>query len=220
MPLLLPRPVIRPRPAKTSASTSAGAVDFINHAARTSSQQLAKIISEYIRDSFFGGDLGLLSSKDPTKTASFRALCERQDLLMGVSTLYRLVKIGQQVQHLPADLAEKLTMTHHRALLAVSDKPHKAKLARQAVKHGWTVGQLQQVIAAEQPPLPDRPGRPLKPALLKWLGAVKKANEGKGDPIGFAVEFLDLDQGEQLAVKADLLALQAELAEVLAAISG
>lgn len=197
-----------------------GAVDFINRAARTSGHQLAKIVSEYIKDTFFGGDLSLLSSKDPTKTASFRALCDRQDLHVGVSTLYRLVKIGQQVQHLPADLADALTMTHHRALLAVADKPHKQKLARQAVQHGWSVQKLQSAIADEQPQQPNRSGRPLKPAVLKWLAAAKKAADDKRDPATFALEFAALETSEQLAVQSDLLALQAACAEVLAAIAG
>ena len=42
-----------------------GAVDFINRAARSSGQQLAKIVSDYVKDSFFGGDLGLLSKARP-----------------------------------------------------------------------------------------------------------------------------------------------------------
>ena len=65
-------------PPNIDAKLLDGAVDFINRATHASGVQLAVTISEYVIDTFFGGNAGLLSSKDPTKTASFRALCERK----------------------------------------------------------------------------------------------------------------------------------------------
>lgn len=151
-----------------------GAVDFINRTARSASLQMATAISEYIVDSFFGGDFNAISSKDPHKTASFAALCARQDLQIPATTLNRLVRIGHQVRQMPQDLAEKLSMTQHRALLSVVETPHKQKLARQTIKHAWTVEQLKQNIAAEKPPKSHPLGRPAKATALKWMTALQK----------------------------------------------
>ena len=60
---------------------------------------------------------------------------------------------------------------------------------------------------------------PLKPALLKWLAAAKKATDDKRDQADLALKFSQLEASEQLAVQADLLALQGVCAEVLAAIA-
>ena len=195
-----------------------GAVDFINRAVHASSIQLAVARSEYVIDTFFAGDPRLLSSKDPDKTASFRALCDHPQLQMSAATLFRLVRVGQQARHLPSDLAENLTQAQHRALLAVPDPRHKQHLARQAVQHRWTAEQLTSQIAAEHPPEKAPQGRPHKPELLKWLGAVRRSSGEPRDSAVLAEDFAKLTADEQAKFKADLTALQAEWAKVLAAI--
>jgi len=196
-----------------------GAVDFINRAIHASGTQLAAILSEYVIDTFFGGEVSLLSSKDPTKTASFRALCEHPGLQMGASTLHRLVKIGVQVSHLPADISENLTMTHHRALLTVQEPGKKASLARKAVKHHWTAQKLQEVIAAEFPQPADTRGRPTKPEVLKWLGALRTAAGDKRNPAAFAADFAKLTEVDQAATLLTMAELRSELDALLAAVS-
>ena len=119
-----------------------GAVHYLNRAMHASGLQLAVTVSEYVIETFFGGDIGLLSSKDSNKLASFRALCQREDLHMGVSTLNRLVRIGHKIKQLPADLAENLTPAHHRALLTAQGTQHKQHLARLTLQHHWTVQQF------------------------------------------------------------------------------
>lgn len=171
-------------------------------------------MSEYITATFFGGDIGLLSSKDPTKLASFRALCQREDLQMGVSTLNRLVRIGHQVRQFPAELAENLTPGHHRALLSVEPVAHKEKLARQAVKSHWTAQQLEKKIAAEKPPT-KHPGRPHKPDLLKWLAELERVAGKRDNAKAFAFEFAELAETEQAALVLDLAAVYAALGRLL-----
>ena len=195
-----------------------GAVQFLNRATHASAVQLAVTVSEYIIDSFFGGDATLLSSKDPDKAASFRALCDHPQLQMSASTLNRLVRVGQQARHLPSDLAENLTQAQHRALLAVPDPRHKQHLALEAVKHHWTAEQLSNKIAAEHPPEKPPQGRPHKAELLKWLGAVRHTTGVARDPAGFVQDFSQLTDAEKAKFKADLAALQQELAEMLALI--
>lgn len=193
-----------------------GAVDFINRNAHASGLQLAKTISDFIVDSFFGGDFSGISSKDPHKTASFAALCEREDLQMPAATLNRLVRIGHQARHLPQDLAENLSLTHHRALLAAEPAAHKQHLARLAVKHAWTVEQLKAKIAAEKPAKPQPLGRPLKPAPLKWLNAVQKA---AGEDAGWAAGVAALSAEDKAAMAADLQTLVGQLQARLAALA-
>lgn len=196
-----------------------GAVDFINRSMHASSVQLAVIISEYVVATFFAGDVGLLSSKDPTKLLSFRALCEHPGLEMGVSTLQRLVRVGVQVRHLPADLAENLTMTHHRSLLAVPNAAHKQALARMAVKQHWSVQKLQAVIAAEHPQPPTHAGRATKPALLKWLTAMEKAVADQPETAVITAEFSLLAADEQIKLRVGLTALNQTLQQALAALA-
>ena len=195
-----------------------GAVQFLNRATHASATQLAVTVSEYVIDTFFAGDAALLSSKDPDKTASFRALCAHPQLQMSAATLFRLVRVGQQARLLPSDLSENLTQAQHRALLAVPDPRHKQHLARQAVQHHWTAEQLTNKIAAERPPEKAPQGRPHKAELLKWLGAVRHTTGDPRDPAVFAQDFAKMSEGDRAKFKADLTALQGELATMLAAI--
>jgi hypothetical protein len=197
-----------------------GAVLFLNRAIHASGLQLAVTVSAYVTETFFAGDPAALTSKDPQKTASFRALCEREDLQMGASTLHRLVRIGQQARHLPADLAERLSMSQHRALLPVANAQHKQHLARLAVQHGWTTEQLTATVAAEHPQPPNHAGRPKKAEVLKWLDGLQRAAKARQDPAGFAVGYEALQASQQARVKADIQALHQELSALLAAIAG
>jgi hypothetical protein len=193
-----------------------GAVLWLNRAIQASGIQLAIRVSDYVLDTFFAGDMTSLSSKDPLKTASFRALCEREDLQMGASTLHRLVRIGQQARHLPADISERLSLGHHRALLSVDNAAHKQHMAREAVRHAWTAEKLAATLAAEHPQPPNRPGRPKKPELLKWLGTVPREVAVRQDARKFAKDFAALPTAEQASAKAELRALRQRLDELLA----
>ena len=196
------------------------AVLFLNRAMHASGLQLATTVSAYVTETFFAGDPAALSSKDSRKTASFRALCEREDLQMGVSTLHRLVRIGQQARHLPADLAERLSLAQHRALLPVPNALHKQHLARLAVQHGWTTEQLAATVAAEHPQPPRHAGRPKKAQVLKWLDGLQRAAQGRQDPSSFAAGYGALPPTEQARVKADISALHRDLTALLAAVAG
>jgi hypothetical protein len=209
-----------PTPLRVDPALLDGAVLFLNRAIHVSGLELAMTVSAYVTETFFGGDAAALSRKDPQKTASFRALCERDDLQMGASTLHRLVRIGLQARHLPTDLAERLTLGHHRALLPVENTAHKQHLARLAVQHAWSADKLRATIAAEQPLPGKHPGRPKKPEVLKWLVAVRREVTVQQDVGTFAAEFAALPADEQLAARAEMQAMRQRLDDLLVAVAG
>lgn len=185
-----------------------GAVRFLQHAVHASGLHLATQVSVYVLDTYFGGDPAGLSSKDPHKTASFAALCAHPDLPMGQATLYGLVRIGQQVRHLPLDIAENLSLSHHRALLGVDNAAHKQHVARLAVQHTWSVAQLRATLAAEKPVVGKPRGRPALAPVVRWQGAVQRAIGTAVRPAKFAKDFSTLPAEEQVRMRLELVRLR------------
>ena len=136
------------------------AVSWLNRTSQVSGIRLAVEVSSYILTTFFDGDFKQFSSHDRTKPSSFSALCRREDLNLGESTLYRLVRIGHQVQLLPTAVAESLSLTHHRVLLAVDDPRQKQRIAKAAVNENWTVEQLEAETRKLRPKDATKAGRP------------------------------------------------------------
>ena len=225
MTLTVPPPAARPDPALPLPLSAAdlalvdGAVAWLNRSVQTSSVQLAVEVSDYIVATFFGGDFQAFADPSRTKPVSFRALARRDDLAIGEATLYRLVRIGQQVGQLPADIAEALTLKHHRALLSLSDGRSRHALARQAAAEGWTAQQLADAIQQKQPLAGNKRGRKPVPAELKGLAAMRRATQQGPDPAGFAAVFAGLAPQQQAATRADVLALAERVKGLVAAVS-
>ncbi len=192
-----------------------GAIQFLNRTLYRSGVKVAVEVSEYVIATFLGGDSSLLASKDPFKTGSLRALAEHPDLQMGAATLNRLVRIGLQVRHLPADLAEELSPSHHRALLTVKNAAHKQHLAREAVQNHWTAQQLEATIAAEKPQDEPHQGRPPQSPVVKWVNALQKTAGQEQFGETMAEAFHKLPKVHQAKVKAELKAVHAEIGAVL-----
>lgn len=130
---------------------------------------------------------------------------------MGQATLYRLVRIGHQTRHLPPDLAESLSLSHHRALLAIDNPQHKQHIARLAVAQQWTAEQLEAAIRAEHP-LQGKPrGRPALAPVVKWLAAVARTVAPGPKAKDFASGFGGLPAAEQVKLRQDLVALRKQL---------
>jgi hypothetical protein len=197
-----------PPPAAIDPVLLDGAVRYLQRAVHTSGLQLATQVSAYVIDTFFGGDPAGLSSKDPHKTASFAALCAHPDLPMGQATLYGLVRIGLQVRHLPPDLAENLSLSHHRALLTVDNAAHKQHVARLAVEHAWSVAQLRATLAAENPTSGKPRGRRALAPVVKWQAAVQRAVGSTVRPTDFAKQFSKLPAQEQARMRTELVGLR------------
>ena len=109
------------------------AVAYLNQVTSETGLRLAMAVSDYVISTFFGGDPAKLSSRNSHKGASYSALCQRDDLEMGRTTLQRLVRIGLQVKAMPPELGSALTPGQHRALLVVAKPEQKVELAKQAL---------------------------------------------------------------------------------------
>lgn len=219
----LAKPDAEPAPLPLSATDLAlvdGAVAWLNRAVQASGVQLAVEVSGYILASFFGGDFAAFSDTTNTKSVSFRSVVRHRDLQIGESTLYRLVRIGHHVGMLPQDVAEALSLSHHRALLGVSDGRHRQALARAAATEGWSVLQLEEAVKEKQPPDLKRTGRKPLPPGLKAFGAVARgASEGL-DPVRFKAEFEGLGVEKQAEKRAEVLALAERVAGLVKVVRG
>ena len=192
-----------------------GAVAWLNRTVHASGVQLAVEVSGYVLATFFGGDFAAFADHDRTKPVSFRALLRHQQLQLGESTLYRLVRIGHHVGQLPQDVALALSLSHHRTLLALTDGRHRQALARAAATEGWSVLQLAEAVKHKQPPDPKRPGRPSLPPAVKHLGAFARRAATELEPKGFAIAFKALAPARQKAARAEVLALAQQVAALV-----
>jgi len=215
------RPIMTPAQALASVDLQLveGAVAWLNRSVQASGVQLAVQVSEYVLATFFGGDFAAFSDHDGQKSVSFKALCRREDLELGESTLYRLVRIGHQVGQLPGDVADSLSLTHHRTLLAVTDQRHRQHLARLAVAEKWSVAQLTAAVAAQRPAQGKRPGRPAEPVALKWLGEVGRVVEKGPDVAQFGAWYAGLDDDAKAAVHTALDGVATSIAALKVALS-
>ena len=126
------------------------------------------------------------------------------------------MRIGHQVQQLPGDVAEALTLTHHRVLLAVDDAARKVQLATAAVSQGWTTDQLAEEVQKARPKDATKAGRPPLPPNIKVLGQVQRAWARGVDGELLAKEIAGLEEKDKLAAVAGLQVLAGKLAKVLA----
>lgn len=213
-PLAISTPSTQPIADPQTAAAVEAAVQWLNRAVQASGVRLAIEVSEYILTTFFGGDYAAFADHDRTKPQSFAALLRRPDLALAEATLYRLVRIGHQAQLLPAAVAEALSPTHHRVLLAVRDLRHKGRLAREAAEQGWTVQQLEAEVKKLEPSEPVRGGRPPLPAVVKAMGQVARAWQRGIDVPQFAAAYADLSLGQKGELEAQVAQLEADLAAI------
>ncbi|MBM4345747.1 MAG: hypothetical protein FJ100_20425 [Deltaproteobacteria bacterium] len=203
----------------------ADAVAFINRAAAEQGVRLAQTVSDYVVATFFNGDPSGLSSHDRTKTASYYRLARHPNLAMSYASLRRLVLVGLQAKVLPAAVADRLSPTQHRALLAVDDPARKAELAQAALDQGWTAEQLEKAVteqaqAAPRPVDAPKVGRPPKAEVLKAADGVTKAVARLGDSAAVAAAAGALPPATQAELRATLAAALERLAAAASAVAG
>jgi ParB family chromosome partitioning protein len=87
-----------------------------------------------------------------------------------VANLVRLLKLPTSVRRLLAD--GELSTGHARALLAVEDSVRAGELARQAVKEGWSVREVERRVKQERKPKRESPRR-VDPILESLEHAVR-----------------------------------------------
>jgi len=117
------------------------AVCDLNHIYTTKALQTACLIGEYVINRFFGGDVEAFR-RGSCEHASFRALSKHQDLRFSPTYLWTAVAVVGQIRELPEDLAQCLSLSHHRLLLPLKDASVKVALARMAVKQNLSKREL------------------------------------------------------------------------------
>ena len=118
------------------------AAAHLNGLAARAGLSLACDVARYTLDTFYAGDYDAYTSRNTIHHRSFRELCRRGDLLLSESTMRSYLAIAHQLPVLPASVAERLSPSHHRALLPVQRPDHKIALAERAAAEGWTKEQL------------------------------------------------------------------------------
>jgi hypothetical protein len=171
------------------------AVRYLNERTILSGLELAKEVGEHVLETFFDGDYTIFENPSRSKATSFRALLEREDLLLGKATVYSFVRISHQLKSLPTGVATRLSLTQQRALLPLQEPEHKAAMARRALEEGWSGTVLAAKVREERPR--SRTGRRPVPVVVKGVQGVVKALdvafEGDGEP-----------RVEELAAEGDL----------------
>ncbi|MBO2519011.1 ParB/RepB/Spo0J family partition protein [Limnochorda sp.] len=121
----------------------------------------------------------------------------------GVANALRLLQLAPEVQDLI--MSGQLSAGHGKVLAAVEKVPEQLRLAQQAVKEGWSVRHLEQVVAAlKRPRTRQRQRQPLTPEaaelqshLAERLGTrVTVRSSGKRGKI--EIEFFGLEDLERI----------------------
>ncbi len=117
---------------------------------------------------FFAGDREAYRSKN-RRHRSFRELAKRRDLPFSASTLRVSIAVTVQLEQIPDEIGWQLSVSHHRALLPITDPELKTELARKAIMNRISVRDLEaevsELVADE--PKKNRGGRPRLPEVVK-----------------------------------------------------
>jgi ParB family chromosome partitioning protein len=113
-----------------------------------------------------------------------------------VANLLRLLQLIDEVQAMLHD--GRLTEGHGRALLGVSDGERQLALARQAVDQGWSVRQVEAVVAGQRPHTGTRAGRRTAPATKPATADVKRVEDALRKRLGTDVRVTARRRGRGL----------------------
>ena len=188
------------------------AVSHLNQAITQSGLALAREVSDYIITRFFEGSFENFSEPNRYKSNSFKALCRREDLQLSPSSLYALIRVGEQLDRLPPRVSEALSFKHHRALLPAADDAERVRLASDAVAHGWSAAELADAVRATH--APSGRGRPPLPGVLKEVRAIRRAIVTEDPTAAIA----DLSDDQRADLLSELSAVEAHLAALRAAL--
>lgn len=157
-------------------------------------------IGRFVLETVFGGDLTLVADRGKDHP-TFRALAERDDLLMSHTSIWRAVRIVLQLPALPEEAAMRLPSTHHAMLLPVRDEATKADLAQLALDEGLSSREFEAWVkeARQKEKVDKRGGRKRLPAFVKTVHKVEKLakDDGLWGDLD-AIDELDADKVESL----------------------
>jgi hypothetical protein len=154
-------------------------VTEINEVWRKGGLETARQIGELVTMRFFDGDIANAHSRKG-RHKSYQALVSHKGLKMAASNLWYCVAVYEHFGVLPVEVAEALTVGHHRQLSHVKDVEQRVALAHLAVAEKLTVEDLKKAITTAKPAGPDaKPrGRPRLNPVVRQLNLASKALQG------------------------------------------
>lgn len=125
------------------------AIEVINKVVLGDALATARRVGEYIMRVFFENDAARVLNKQNTSPA-FRALLQDDRLRVSTSYLWFALHVSVSVQNMPDEVAGKLPLSHHRALLRVTPED-RTRVARKALAEDWSRTQLESYIGKKSP---------------------------------------------------------------------
>jgi hypothetical protein len=135
---MLPSPPMEP--ALVDKALVNDAVSFINEKANETLYRGSEEIGAYLLERFFGNDIAVASSRKPHKSASYAALCRREDLAVHPATLSLMVRVAAQETFFKDKNFNSagLSYTHKAELVKLPNTAEKIRLAKKALKSTFT----------------------------------------------------------------------------------
>jgi hypothetical protein len=142
------------------------AVRFINEKANETIYRGSEEIGQYLLHNFFNDDIDLAASRRPNKPASYKALCESEELAVHPATLSVMVRVAAQERFFVAnDLeADRLSYSHKAELVKLPDTSGKVRLVNETIEKSLSVRDLAEKIRELRASLPKQD----RPLLINW----------------------------------------------------
>jgi hypothetical protein len=176
------------------------AVAEINRIYITGGLKTTVALGHYILDTFFDGNPETYHSKSEN-LPSFRALYKRNDLAVSRTLLGQSVNVALQVEQLPREIATRLNVTQHKALLPIKDHDVKLEFAQATLEEGLSGTAIQRRIWDRFGSDATRPGgSPMSPPA-KAIRLLERGTRALGREVrpGQAWERLSDDERRSLA---------------------
>ncbi|MBW2257696.1 MAG: hypothetical protein JRI25_24285 [Deltaproteobacteria bacterium] len=203
-PLVLVQDQNHPNPRDVDSEYMDRLVKALNERALGEGLATSQRVARFLMEELFDGDVVLCRSRGKTLPV-FRALVRHPELKVSASFIYYALAVYEQCLYLPAKVASRLCLAHHRVLLPVKDPREKTRLARMAVRKQLSKRELEKEARGTTGIRPQR-GRPRSPDFVKGALAVRRGLQtAAADPIDLG-EVHRYGLGRALAVVDDLRA--------------
>jgi len=171
---------------------------LINETLNKTMYKGAEEIGSFVLEKFFDNDIDAAASRTPKKPASYRRLCEREDLLVSPGQLSVMVRVSAQERFFSESGVDVsgLSYTHKAELVKLHNSEIKLALVREAVEKGHSTRALELRVKEirKQAAGPDAVGpseiaryvhNPLKlfedPEIMKFVGDSAKLRKLPAD---------------------------------------